>query len=146
MFITVLRFFPKELWSTLDPKSATTTEAGPSSQKKQLRLLRDKRADALGNLDREIASGREDAERAEQNANENDEDGEGLAENQEDEEEEEEEEEEEVDDEFEEDGSASDLDDYNAEKYFDDGGDDAGGDYDGGGGGGGGEGDGGDYF
>lgn len=125
----VLRFFPKELWSTLDPKNAT--EAGDGGTNKKLQLLKDKRLDGLGNFDRENVSGGEEAEAGEQREND-----EVLPEDQE----EEEEEEEEVDDEFEEDGSASDLDDYNAEKYFDDGGDDAGNDYDGG------EADGGDYF
>lgn len=126
-FLLVLRFFPAELWSTLDPKSATG--AGEGGTSKKLRLLKDKRGDLLGSFDRENVSGGEQAEAGEQN-----EDEDGLPEDQE------EDEEEEVDDEFEEDASASDLDDYNAEKYFDDGGDDAGNDYDGG------EADGGDYF
>ena len=127
--LPVLRFFPKELWSTLDPKSAT--EAGDDGTCKKLRLLKGKRTDRLGNFDRENVSGGEDAEAGEQHEYD-----EALPEDQD----EEEEEEEEVDDDFEEDGSASDGDDYNAEKYFDDGGDDAGNDYDGG------EADGGDYF
>ena len=124
-----MHFFPKELWSTVNPKSVT--EAGEGRTSKKPRLSKDKRADGLGTFDRENVFGGEGAEAGEQN-----EDEELLQEDQE----EEEEEEEEGDDEFEEDGSVSDLDDYNAEKYFDDGGDDAGNDYDGG------EADGGDYF
>lgn len=120
----MLRFFPRELWSTLDPKSAT--QAGDGGTGKTLRLFKDKRADGLGNFDRENLSGGEEAEAGEQNGDE-----EVLPDDQE---------EEEVDDEFDEDASASDLDDYNAEKYFDDGGEDAGNDYDGG------EADGGDFF
>lgn len=132
-FFLVLRFFPKELWSTLDPTSAT--EAGDDgTTSKKLRLLKGKRTDRLGNFDRENVSGGEEAHEA----GEQHEDDEALPEDHE--AEEEEEDEEEVDDDFEEDGSASDGDDYNAEKYFDDGGDDAGNDYDGG------EADGGDYF
>ncbi len=121
LFLTVLQFFPKELWSTLDPSSAT--QAGDGGTGKTLQLLRDKRADALGNFDRENLSEGE-AEGGERNGDE-----EPLAEDQE---------EEDVDDAFEED--EDDGDDYNAEQYFDDGGDDAGNDYDGG------EADGGDYF
>lgn len=121
-FLLVMRFFPKELWSTLDPKYATTASDGGTG--KTLHLFRDKRADALGSFDRENPSGPEDGEAGEFN-----EDEEVLPEGQE---------EEEVDDAYEED--ESDPDDYNAEKYFDDGGDEGGNDYDGG------EADGGDYF
>ena len=124
-----LRFFPKELWSTLDPKSAI--ESGEGGTSKKVPVLKGKRADGLGKFDPVNTPGGEQVDVGEER------DGaEALPEDRE----EDEEEEEEVDDDFEDGGSGSDGDDYNAEKYFDDGGDDAGNDYDGG------EADGGDYF
>lgn len=120
----VLKFFPKELWSTLDPSSGSQNGADMNSMGKKLQLSSIKRADRLAGLDgEENISGDEDAEdMAERNLDGTDTPAE----------------EEDIDDEYEDDEEGGD---YNAEQYFDDGGDDAGDDYDGGG-----DAEGGDYF
>lgn len=105
--IAVLKFFPKELWSTIDPTATETNGVINTDTKgKSLQL-------AGYEKDPDISEDEVDVKE------ERDPDDEDLAEG------------EEVDDEFddEEDGG-----DYNAEQYFDDGGDDAGDDYDAGGG------------
>ncbi|KAL2043721.1 hypothetical protein N7G274_003240 [Stereocaulon virgatum] len=115
----VLKFFPKELWSILDPTATETNGViGSGSKGKSLRIPGYEKMD---DIDLEI-SGDEGEEKAKRNPEE-DEPLEG----------------EEVDDEFD---DVDDGGDYNAEQYFDDGGDDAGDDYDGGGDDGGG----GEYF
>lgn len=120
----VLKFFPKELWSTLDPSSESQNGVDMNSIGKKLQLSTIKRADRLAGLDgEENISGDEDAEEmAERNL-----DGDETPV-----------EEEDIDDEYEDDEEGGD---YNAEQYFDDGGDDAGDDYDGGG-----DAEGGDYY
>ncbi|MCJ1469494.1 hypothetical protein MMC07_008127 [Pseudocyphellaria aurata] len=127
----VFKFFPKELWSTLDPQSAIQRGAGTFQSGKKLQLSSLKRPDRLGGLDRDEGSGGEDGEEAvgQQNKDEDPTVRGG---------EEEEEEDELVDDEYEEDEDEGG--DYNAEQYFDDGGDDVGDDYDGG------EAEGGDFY
>ena len=104
--VLVLKFFPKELWSTIDP---TATEVNGV-------INTDTKGKSL-----QLAGYEKDADMSEDEVDvkeERDPDDEDMAE------------EEEMDDEFddEEDGG-----DYNAEQYFDDGGDDAGDDYDAGG-------------
>lgn len=120
----VLKFFPKELWSTLDPSSGSQNGADMNSSGKKLQLSTIKRADRLAGLDgEEHISGDEDAEdMAERNL-----DGDETPAEDED-----------IDDEYEDDEEGGD---YNAEQYFDDGGDDGGDDYDGGG-----DAEGGDYY
>ena len=117
----VLKFFPKELWATLEP--STSNGVGDVARPKKLQISSSKLSKRLSAYDREffgepqelangIANGDEDEDAPKQV----DEDGLPL-------------EEEDVDDEYaddEEDGGG----DYNAEQYFDDGGDDAGDDYD----------------
>lgn len=111
--MVVLKFFPKELWSTLDPTSAIQNGNLNHIVGKKLQLSKLKRTDGLEGLDGEEGSGNEDGEAGGQ-----DEDADASAE------------EEILDDEYEEDEDEGG--DYNAEQYFDDGGDDAGDDYDGG--------------
>lgn len=108
--VLVLRFFPQELWSTLDPTATVTNGVIDSSARgKSLRIPGyEKTNDADGEV-----SGDEGEEKARDP--DDDEPLEG----------------EEVDDEYDDDDE--DGGDYNAEQYFDDGGDDAGDDYDGGG-------------
>lgn len=120
----VLKFFPKELWSTLHPSSKGQNGADMSSTGKKLQLSTIRRVDRLAGLDgEENISGDEDPEdAAERNL-----DGDETPV-----------EEEDLDDEYEDDEEGGD---YNAEQYFDDGGDDAGDDYDGGG-----DAEGGDYY
>lgn len=120
----VLKFFPKELWSTLEPSSESQNGADMNSTGKKLQLSTIKRADRIAGLDgEEHISGDEDPEEtAERNL-----DGDETPV-----------EEEDLDDEYEDDEEGGD---YNAEQYFDDGGDDAGDDYDGGG-----DAEGGDYY
>jgi len=108
---TVLKFFPQELWSTLDPSSTATSGISSPQASKKLQLAK---PDGLRDFDDEI-SGDNDETGALGEKNVEDE-GEGM--------------EEDVDDEYEEDEDEGG--DYNAEQYFDDGGDDAGDDYDGG--------------
>ena len=105
----VLKFFPKELWSTIDP-SATEVNGVISSDNKGKALQ------AFG-LEKEVEGEAEDELDVKEDREEDD-DEEGLEEG-----------EEEVDDEFEDEEDGGD---YNAEQYFDDGGDDAGDDLDGG--------------
>ena len=102
----MLEFFPKELWSTIDP-TATETNGVINTDTKGKSL--------------QITGYEKDADVSEEEVDvkdERDPDDEDMPEG------------EEVDDEFddEEDGG-----DYNAEQYFDDGGEDAGDDYDAGG-------------
>lgn len=104
-------------------QSADSLQSG-----KRLQLSR---PDRLGVLDRDEGSGSEDGEEAVEQQNVN---GERPVRGDDDEEEEEEL----LDDEYEEDEDEGG--DYNAEQYFDDGGDDVGDDYDGG------EAEGGDYY
>lgn len=120
----ILKFFPKELWSTLNPSSESQNGADMNSTGKKLQLSTVKRSDRLAGLDgEENISGDEEAEdTAERNL-----DGDETPA-----------EEEDLDDEYEDDEEGGD---YNAEQYFDDGGDDAGDDYDGGG-----DAEGGDYY
>ena len=108
----VLKFFPKELWSTIDPSYAGVNGHGGTVREKRLQ-----------NTKIDGAEKDPDAE--------NDEETAGV------EVDEDEAREEVVDDEYDEDDDEGG--DYNAEQYFDDGGDDAGDDYDGG------EADGGEY-
>ena len=116
---SVLKFFPRELWSTLDPTATETNGVIDSSAKgKSLQIPG---YEKFNDIDADM-SGDEGEEMGPKDPNEDD-PLEG----------------EEVDDEFEDDDDGGD---YNAEQYFDDGGDDAGDDYDGGGDDGGG----GDYF
>ena len=110
--MAVLKFFPKELWSTLDPTSSTQNGDKNDAIGKVLQLSKLKRSDRLQDLDGGELSGNEEGE-----ALERDEDAEASAEDI-------------LDDEYEEDEDEGG--DYNAEQYFDDGGDDAGDDYDGG--------------
>ena len=120
----VFKFFPKELWSTLDPTHAMSNGVDGSMKGKKLQLSDSKKADgqasgrSKGAVD-QLANGDEDDEMAEHPADEDaqlDED---------------------VDDEYDEDEDEGG--DYDAEAYFDDGGDDVGEDYDAG------EADGGEY-
>lgn len=106
----VLKFFPKELWSTLDPTATESNGIIESSNKgKSLQIPGFENVEEIDELS--------DAEGEEKALKDPDEEDplEG----------------EEVDDEYEDDDE--DGGDYNAEQYFDDGGDDAGDDYDGGG-------------
>ncbi|KAL9114007.1 MAG: hypothetical protein Q9187_007523 [Circinaria calcarea] len=117
----VLKFFPRELWSTLEPSSSNGV--GDGVKPKKLQISSSRLSKKLSTYDRElsgepqdftgeIANGDDDEDAPKQV----DEDGLPV-------------EDEDVDDEYadeEEDG----VGDYNAEQYFDDGGDDAGDDYD----------------
>lgn len=112
----VLKFFPKELHSTLDPSTATTTHTTngttePSSSSKHKILTIPGYEKATEDAE---ASGDEGEEKAPRDP---DEDDPLMGE--------------EVDDAY--DDEDEDGGDYNAEQYFDDGGDDGGEDYDGGG-------------
>lgn len=127
----VFKFFPKELWSTLDPRSVIQRDADTLQTGKKLQLSSLKRPDRLRGLDRDEGSGGEDGEEAVEQQNV---DEEAPVRREEDEDEEDEL----VDDEYEEDEDEGG--DYNAEQYFDDGGDDMGDDYDGG------EAEGGDFY
>lgn len=112
----VLKFFPKELWSTLDSSSGNQNGADMNSMGKKLQLSTIKRADRLAGLDGEgNISGDDDAEDTVERNIDGDES---------------QVEEGDLDDEYEDDEEGGD---YNAEQYFDDGGDDGGDDYDGGG-------------
>ena len=104
----MLKFFPKELWSTIDP-TATETNGVINTDAKGKSLQ-------LAGYEKDADVSEDEVDVKEERDPDDDED---MAEG------------EEVDDEFddEEDGG-----DYNAEQYFDDGGDDAGDDYDAGGG------------
>ena len=114
----VLKFFPRELWSTLDPTATETNGVIDSSTKgKSLQIPG---YEKLNDIDADM-SGDEGEEKGPKDPEDDPLEGE------------------EVDDEFDDDDDGGD---YNAEQYFDDGGDDAGDDYDGGGDDGGG----GDYF
>ena len=108
---SVLKFFPKELWSTIDP-TATETNGVISTDTKGKSLQ-------ISGYERDADLSEDEGDAKE----ERDPDDEDMAD------------EEEVDDEFDDDEDGGD---YNAEQYFDDGGDDAGDDYDAGGDGGGG--------
>ncbi|KAL8831740.1 MAG: hypothetical protein Q9170_005170 [Blastenia crenularia] len=109
----VLKYFPKELWPTLDPKNYKASPADGIT-KKPLQAAKKEKAGGEISGDEDEAGG----------AAEKDPDEEAVDEP--------------IDDAFDEDDD--DGGDYNAEQYFDDGGDDMGDDLDGG------EGDGGDYY
>ncbi|KAL8914991.1 MAG: hypothetical protein Q9171_000431 [Xanthocarpia ochracea] len=109
----VLKYFPKELWPTLDPKNYKSSTMNNGIERRiPTRTM--KKETALGG----VASGDEEEALA---AGDRDPDEEAINEA--------------VDDDFDEDDD--DGGDYNAEQYFDDGGDDAGDDLDGNDGGGG---------
>ena len=116
---SVLKFFPRELWSTLDP-TATETNGVIDSRSKG-KSLQIPGYENFNDIDVDMSG--DEVEEKEPKDPDEDDPLEG----------------EEVDDEFDDDEDGGD---YNAEQYFDDGGDDAGDDYDGGGDDGGG----GDYF
>ena len=117
----MLKFFPKELWSTLDPSHSATNGTEGISKPKKLLIAASKRSNGLSAFDRELSG-----EPGQANRTVNGEDDEETAEPAD---EDEAPPEEEVDDQYtsDEDDMAGD---YNAEQYFDDGGDDAGDDYD----------------
>ena len=102
-------FFPRELWSTIDPdhkEDENQDGVGKSNTKgKSLQIPGYKKAEGLGILENEIEDDRGEDKDAED---------EDVAD-------------EEVDEEFDEEEEGGD---YNAEQYFDDGGDDGGDDYD----------------
>jgi len=133
----VLKFFPKELWSTLDPEHATTNGVATSSKKKRLLISTSNKSNGIDGRSGDEGEEGEGADRRKGaidsalNGEDDEEEGEKNPE-------EEVPEEEEVDEDYEEDEDDMGGD-YNAEQYFDDGGDDAGDDYDGGDDGGGGD-------
>lgn len=115
----VLKFFPKELWSTVDPKAGLVNGAVAHGENRRAKMgLGGGAAQVEGRM---LADGEEVEEGVKDGNNEEEDAMEDVV----------------VDDEFEEDEDEGG--DYNAEGYFDDGGDDAG-DF------GGDDGDGGDYF
>jgi len=108
--MVVLKFFPTELHSTLDPTATTTNgTTEPSSTKHKTLTI-----PGYEKVNDEEGSGDEGDEKA---PRDQDEDDPLMGE--------------EVDDDYDDDDE--DGGDYNAEQYFDDGGDDGGEDYDGGG-------------
>lgn len=115
-----MKFFPKELWKTLDPKYDAPNGANvdtSTNNAKRLNIAASRRSKALAAFDRELSREPKDPDDDEENPRPADDDDEPQ--------------EEEQDHEY-----ASDEDDdgdYNAEQYFDDGGDDGGEDYDDGG-------------
>lgn len=131
----VLKFFPKELWSVLDPEHATQNGVSEPAKKKRLLISGSKRGNVLAEFDRQISEDPDDkdAERRKialdrlPNGEEDDDDNEHSAD-------EDAPPEEEVDDNFEDDEDDMGGD-YDGEQYFDNGDDDGGDDYDGGGGG-----------
>ncbi|KAI9777959.1 MAG: hypothetical protein M1839_008494 [Geoglossum umbratile] len=138
----VVKFFPKELWSTLDPDSTTPNGARPT-KKKRLTISTthaNVSDDELGSPDPEGGIGGLSSKAALErrkgmlnsllNDEEDEEDGKDGARNADDEQPEEEEE---VDDDFEDEEEEM-AGDYNAEGYFEDGGDDYPDDFDDGGG------------
>ncbi|KZF22823.1 hypothetical protein L228DRAFT_247219 [Xylona heveae TC161] len=129
----VLRLFPAELWSTLDPHHEKSDV--PGSKKRKRLMISTNRTGALDDL--EAADEEEDVDDMERKKRAIDNVPEVEEEDDEDKALDEEPEEEDVDDDFSEDDDDMGGD-YNAENYFDDGGDDAAddwGDDDGGGGG-----------
>ncbi|KAL8811558.1 MAG: hypothetical protein Q9200_001701 [Gallowayella weberi] len=113
----VLKYFPKELWPTLDPKSYKSSPLNDGVEKRTANGVTPK-------VKKEATAGGDaSADEDDPVAGERDPDEEAINEA--------------VDDEFDEDDD--DGGDYNAEQYFDDGGDDAGEDMDGDDGGGGGD-------
>ncbi|MCJ1474000.1 hypothetical protein MMC13_002656 [Lambiella insularis] len=117
----VLKFFPKELWSTLDPSYATTNGVDSRAKSKKLLVAHSKTSNGLSAFDRELSG--EPGQGGQADKDEDEEETVKLLED------DEEPPEEEADDQYtsDEDDMAGD---YNAEQYFDDGGDDAGEDYD----------------
>ncbi|KAL8749477.1 MAG: hypothetical protein Q9199_007660 [Rusavskia elegans] len=112
----VLKYFPRELWPTLDPKNYKSSALTNSIEKRtpsRRSTVKKETGTASGDDDEAVAAGDRDPD--EQAINEA------------------------VDDEFDEDDDDDAGGDYNAEQYFDDGGDDAGDDMDGDDGGGGGD-------
>ncbi len=134
--IAVLKFFPKELWSVLDPEHATQNGFSDPAKKKKLLISGKKRANVLAEFDREISEDPDDKDRQRRknaldklpNDEDDDDDAEQAAED------DAPPEEEEVDNDFEDDEDDMGGD-YDGEQYFDNGDDDGGEDYDGGGGG-----------
>ena len=114
-----MKFFPKELWQTLDPKyiAANGTDVDTSPNDKRLIIAASRRSRALAAFDRELSGEPKEPEDDEDKPKGTDDDNEPQ-----------EEQDNEYASEDEDDG------DYNAEQYFDDGGDDGGDDYDDGGG------------
>ena len=133
---TAIECFPKELWSTLDPtKYSATPNTNSIPRMKRLQIATSSsKSNGLGAFDRELSGEPQDREKniLERIAN-GDEDEDMAERNDEDHPPEEE-----VDDDYDDDEDDM-AGDYNAELYFDDGGDDAGEDYDAG------EADGGEY-
>ena len=118
-----MKFFPKELWPVLDRKAAKANGVLPATVHRRLKPPRKRNLDGVAGVNKDMAAESDDAERSvHEVSNDEDDPTDDL----------------DVDDEFEDDDG--DGGDYNAEAYFDDGGDDAGDDYDDG------DGDGGDYF
>lgn len=126
----MLKFFPKELWSILDPSSTTSNGASidSTSRPKLLFGAASRTTNGLSAYDRELSG---EPGQLNRNAEEDDENLEKVDED-------ELPPEEEIDSEYDSDEGSM-AGDYNAEQYFDDGGDDAGDDYDAG------EADGGEY-
>ncbi|KAI9667007.1 MAG: hypothetical protein M1829_005614 [Trizodia sp. TS-e1964] len=130
-FWTVLQYFPKELWSTLDPQHSSAIGAVKSKRKKLL-ISTSNHLDGLS--DDDDYEGEGDLGKRTGNSGKGQSLLDILKKAEEDEnlngnEEEPEEEEEDVDETYEDDEEGGD---YNAEQYFDDGGEDGGEDYDGG--------------
>lgn len=115
-----MRFFPKELWNTLDPDHTVTSDAD-GQQKRKRKLLQISNRSRVSRLD-ELEEEHRNLDKGDNDEMEDDPEEDG------------EEEEEEQDDDFSEDDFDQD-DDYNGEKYFNTGEDDYGDDEFGGGGG-----------
>ncbi|KAI9808477.1 MAG: hypothetical protein M1827_007230 [Pycnora praestabilis] len=131
----VLKFFPEELWSTLDPDHATQHSTSVTIKRKKLKISTTAQITGIDEMifDNEDDSSKADEDRKKsiiQSLTTGDEEEEDAEKNPDDEVPEEEDE---VDDDFEEDEEDMGGD-YDAEQYFDDGGDDGGEDYDDGGG------------
>ena len=121
--IVELKYFPKELHSTLDPSINLTNGDGTHAQAKRPFVAKARRINGADAAESKITVEGDEEDGPPKEANPDDDD---AAEG------------EEVDDDFDEDDDEGG--DYNAEGYFDDGGDDIGEDMEGG------DGDGGDYF
>ncbi|MCJ1338604.1 hypothetical protein MMC09_003893 [Bachmanniomyces sp. S44760] len=125
----VSTFFPKELWSILDPTRATANGVEATPKTKKLQISTSNKTTGLSAYDREMTNEPEATKStADRGANGDVEDDEA---DDRDGDEEAPPEEEEMDDDY--DDDEDDMGgDYNAEQYFDDGGDQMGDDYDGG--------------
>ena len=117
-----MRFFPKEIWSTLDPKAGVMNGASTGNENKRTKISKIQLSERTTQLGDKTVADHKEIEEAPKEVNDEEEDPMEPAV---------------LDDEFDEDDDEGG--DYNAEGYFDDGGDDAG-DF------GGDDGDGGDYF